>query len=281
MRVNLVVIEGVQQGKVIPLNTERFEIGRGKDCQLRPKSPTVSIRQCAILRRGRHVIVEDLGSTNGTLVNERCLKMGDEVRISHGDRLQVGQLIFVFQIESGPGGVEDALEGWLTAAPNLGHASEVDMSSQTMMIAVPAATVPFPADRVRERAATPSPSPDVSVLKFAYRFFDERHKVVVLGLSQEQVNDDEGARSLRKTLFGLVMKKKVRRMVLDLGAVEDLHSLALAVLLAAAHRCEEENGELRLCAVSPSVRRLVTALRFDKVMASYDDKDKAVVAPWR
>ena len=70
MKLNLVVVEGVHQGKVIPLKTERFEIGRGESCQPRPKSPTVSIRHCAIVRRGRNVVVEDLGSSNGTLVNE-------------------------------------------------------------------------------------------------------------------------------------------------------------------------------------------------------------------
>lgn len=278
MRVDLVVIEGVQQGKVIPLKTERFVIGRGEDCQLRPKSPTVSVRQCAIVRRGRHVLVEDLGSTNGTLVNERCLKMGDEVRVGDGDRLQVGQLIFVFRIEAGPAAGPGGPEDWLKSAPGTGYGNDVDMSSQTMLMAAPLPTDPSTASREAGRVAPPA---DAGAGTFAYRLFDERHKVVVLGLSRDQVSDDEGVRALRKTLSGLVTKKKVRRLVLDLGAVDDLHSMALAAFLAVARRCEQEDGELRLCGVPASVKRLVTALRFGDVMASYDDKDKAVADPWR
>ena len=103
---------------------------------------------------------------------------------------------------------------------------------------------------------------------------------MILGLSQDQVNDDEGVRALRRTLFSLVTKKKVRRMVLDLDAVDDLHSMALATFLAVAHQCEQESGELRLCGIAPSVKRMVKTLRFDGVMTSYDDKDHAIADPW-
>ena len=169
MRVNLVVIEGVQQGKVIPLTTERFEIGRGEDCQLRPKSQTVSLRQCAILRRGRHVTVEDLGSTNGTLVNERCLRLGDEARVSDGDRLQVGQLIFVFRIEAGPEEKGGGPEDWLIFAPTPGPAPEVDMKSRTVMMASPVPKDPLAADRASGRFSAPSPDAHAAQFAFALR----------------------------------------------------------------------------------------------------------------
>src|SRR3954470_8549514 len=98
MEVNLVVIEGRPPGAVIPLKAKQFVIGREAGCQLRPKSPTVSNRHCAILQRDDHVAVLDLGSSNGTLVNDRCLRRDEEIRVSDGDRLQVGQLIFTVRI---------------------------------------------------------------------------------------------------------------------------------------------------------------------------------------
>jgi anti-anti-sigma factor len=282
MKVNLVVVEGVHQGKLIPLKTERFEIGRGEGCQLRPKSPTVSIRHCAIVRRGRNVIVEDLGSSNGTLVNERCLKMGDEVRVSDGDRLQVGQLIFVFQVDQGAREEGGRLEDWLKSEPISGPAaSGVDMNSRTMLMASPVPVDPSVAvNGPNERVSSPSPDANANAARFAYRVFDGAHKVVILGLSQDQLEDDEAVRSLRKTLFGLVVKKKVNRMVLDIASIDVLPSLAVAAFLALARQCELAHGGLRLCGASPSVKRMVTALRLADVIASYDEKNEAVTAPW-
>ncbi len=50
-------------------------------------------------RLTRHVtgwFLEDLGSTNGTFVNDVCLPPGQPTRIYHGDRLRLGQLVLLF-----------------------------------------------------------------------------------------------------------------------------------------------------------------------------------------
>src|SRR4051794_9755261 len=87
MDVNLQVVEGRRLGEVIPVKSRRFIIGRDESCQLRPKNPAISKQHCALIRRGQTLWVEDLGSTNGTLVNDRNLKQGDKVQVSNGDRL--------------------------------------------------------------------------------------------------------------------------------------------------------------------------------------------------
>ena len=102
MDVQLVVVEGKPLGAAIPLKVDRFVIGREPGCQLRPKSEAVGAQQCAILQKGRSVSICDLGSPQGTLLNGRRLRKGEEVRVRDGDRLQVGQLIFAIQIDAGP-----------------------------------------------------------------------------------------------------------------------------------------------------------------------------------
>ncbi len=88
----LKVLEGKQQGKVIPLNVRKFLIGREQDCQLRPNSELVSRHHCVFSMDGFTVRLRDLGSTNGTLVNGRRIQ--GQVVLKDGDQIQVGKLSF-------------------------------------------------------------------------------------------------------------------------------------------------------------------------------------------
>src|SRR5580700_8606943 len=69
MKFSLVVAEGVHAGKVIPIATDQFLIGRDPHCNLRPASPAISKQHCGFFVRADKVVLLDYGSTNGTLVN--------------------------------------------------------------------------------------------------------------------------------------------------------------------------------------------------------------------
>ena len=49
MEVKLIVANGKQAGKEIPVAGHTFLIGRGEGCQLRPQCSEVSRKHCAIL----------------------------------------------------------------------------------------------------------------------------------------------------------------------------------------------------------------------------------------
>jgi len=97
MKVNLVVAQGVHTGKVIPIATPQFLIGRDPQCNLRPASPSVSKQHCGIFIRGGTVIIQDYGSTNGTVINGEPVQ--GEREISNDDKLKIGPLEFVIRIE--------------------------------------------------------------------------------------------------------------------------------------------------------------------------------------
>jgi predicted component of type VI protein secretion system len=99
MKLSLVVAQGVHTGKVIPITTPEFIIGRDPQCQLRPASPAVSKQHCGIAVRDGKVFVRDCGSTNGTFVNGEQVAADREVK--SGDRLRVGPLEFDVKIEVG------------------------------------------------------------------------------------------------------------------------------------------------------------------------------------
>jgi pSer/pThr/pTyr-binding forkhead associated (FHA) protein len=99
MNLSLLVSAGANQGKVITVPGTQFIIGRDEGCHLRPASPAISKRHCAVFIRNGQVFVRDLGSTNGTLVNDEAVT-GDRP-VNDGDRLKVGPLDFILQISGG------------------------------------------------------------------------------------------------------------------------------------------------------------------------------------
>jgi len=98
MKLSLVVAQGVHTGKVIPIGTIQFLIGRDPHCNLRPASPAVSKQHCGIFVRGDKVVLKDYGSTNGTCINGE--QVAGEREIVDGDKLKIGPLEFMIKVEA-------------------------------------------------------------------------------------------------------------------------------------------------------------------------------------
>ena len=78
-------------GAVIPLNNE-LTIGRNEDNLLILGDKYVSSKHAIIYLKNTDYILQDLKSTNGTLMNSK--KVIDKVDIKKGDEIQVGTSIF-------------------------------------------------------------------------------------------------------------------------------------------------------------------------------------------
>ncbi len=104
MKVKLKVQSGSHAGKEIAISSDKFLIGRGEQCQLRPKSESVSRRHCVLVLRDGKVLVQDLKSRNGTSVNDKRLPTDRAKVLKHGDVLKVGKLVFEMVIDHGLGG---------------------------------------------------------------------------------------------------------------------------------------------------------------------------------
>ena len=74
-------------------------IGRGDKCDLRIPLLSVSRRHCELAIGDDGLHVKDLGSSNGTFVNNQRVT---ESPLSAGDRLAVGPIIFTVQIDGAP-----------------------------------------------------------------------------------------------------------------------------------------------------------------------------------
>ena len=69
-------------------------IGRGKDTDLLLPDISVSRHHCKIELQGKHLVLVDLGSQNGTKVNGKPIKSKP---LKAGDRLQIGKFEVVFE----------------------------------------------------------------------------------------------------------------------------------------------------------------------------------------
>jgi hypothetical protein len=71
-------------------------LGRGDRAEIRLEDPFASARHARVCEQGNIVVVEDLGSTNGTYLNEELLQ---SPRPLHpGDRVRIGDSEFTFEV---------------------------------------------------------------------------------------------------------------------------------------------------------------------------------------
>jgi hypothetical protein len=70
-------------------------LGRGDQAEIRLDDPFASSRHARLVRQGGIVVLEDLGSTNGTYLNEELLSGPQPLH--RGDRVRIGDSEFTFQ----------------------------------------------------------------------------------------------------------------------------------------------------------------------------------------
>jgi pSer/pThr/pTyr-binding forkhead associated (FHA) protein len=81
-------------GREHPLINECVTIGRALENDVVITSKRVSREHARVRREGWHVILEDLGSTNGTFLNDERVLISMELH--DGDRIAIGDVTFVF-----------------------------------------------------------------------------------------------------------------------------------------------------------------------------------------
>ena len=89
---HVLVVDG--PGTRHELSTGRNVIGRGTEADIRLPDTGVSRKHADVQLHGTTVVVEDLGSTNGTLVNGRRVGRQD---LADGDVIRIGHSVLVYR----------------------------------------------------------------------------------------------------------------------------------------------------------------------------------------
>lgn len=128
----LIVLEGPDKGEEHPIQGE-VTLGRTQENSLVRLDRGVSRRHCVIRDEGGVFTVEDRGSANGTLLNDKKT-VGLEV-LRHGDRILVGETTFIFHWPEGQ------VDAGLSTSPGVQPPSEDTQPGIQLPGQVPAAPV--------------------------------------------------------------------------------------------------------------------------------------------
>ncbi len=136
-QLQLVVHAGPLAGKGFPITGSTLTFGRGSDNDIVLDDTQVSRNHARLIRHGDEVIIEDLGSTNGTLINGKPV-VGQHV-LQPADIISIGSSVF-------------GVKGF--AAPNTIGVTQISMEKRTY--SPPVAPSPPAPPRV---ASPPPPRP--------------------------------------------------------------------------------------------------------------------------
>jgi diguanylate cyclase (GGDEF)-like protein len=92
----LVSIYGPSLGHRCAVDRPELVLGRDEGCGVVVPLETVSRRHCRVVTRGGTAFLADLGSTNGTFLNDEPLAAREERELRSGDRIRVGSAIFKY-----------------------------------------------------------------------------------------------------------------------------------------------------------------------------------------
>jgi diguanylate cyclase (GGDEF)-like protein len=94
----LIYPPGSELGKRWSLGTDEIVVGRGSDCDIQIDRDSVSRRHARVYRVEDQWFVEDLGSTNGSYINDVPVQRSP---LRDGDFVKIGSAIFKFLSGSG------------------------------------------------------------------------------------------------------------------------------------------------------------------------------------
>jgi serine/threonine protein kinase len=93
-------LESVSTGRQLHVSRKKTVVGRTSDCDIVLRAADVSKQHCRILLEADEIIVEDLGSSNGTFVNDLPIK---RAALRDGDRLRIAEHEFRVWLTNPPG----------------------------------------------------------------------------------------------------------------------------------------------------------------------------------
>ena len=92
----VVVVSGSDAGAEFSIERDRLTLGRGPGVDLPFNDPAMSRQHAVIEYTSDGFRIQDLGSTNGILLNGNSVQVGE---IGHGDRFEIGGQVFQLVIQ--------------------------------------------------------------------------------------------------------------------------------------------------------------------------------------
>jgi anti-anti-sigma factor len=250
---------GPRRGTVLNVRQAPWTIGRDESCRLRCLTDVVSRIHAQIEPDGQlGWQIRDLGSRNGTLVNDAVIE--GLCRLVDGDRIRIGPLMCTVLLgpptPSQPPAMGAELANWLRDPTGNGDDAT-------------------PGGVTRVESSTPTAEVPATAIRIS-RIQD----VQVVAPRVGELLDERSAEQLQEALEEIRLEQPNARVVVDLSLVSAIGSRALGVVLAYALKLARAGGAMRLAHPRPPVRTRLELLRVPEIVPLFDTLDEGVVAVW-
>jgi hypothetical protein len=138
--VRLVMTQGPQPGQTFTLDKDVANVGREPTGEVVINSPQVSRQHARLTRRSGAMVLEDLGSTNGTFVNG--MRLVAPHTLANGDVIGLGDAV-TFTYYSSATGAEDTMVS-PSATPPPAYTPTARLPDPTPLPVAPVAAFPSP-----------------------------------------------------------------------------------------------------------------------------------------
>ncbi len=91
----LIIMRGTDTGKIFKLTHPSMSLGREKSTDICINDNTISRKHCLLVSSAKTIMLIDLGSSNGTLINGSKI---NKQKLNNGDKITVGQTVLRFEI---------------------------------------------------------------------------------------------------------------------------------------------------------------------------------------
>jgi two-component system cell cycle response regulator len=92
----LIIIRGTPQGSRFFLTQAEMIIGRDPTAEISVADQSISRKHAKVTKANGKVVLTDLGSSNGTYVNDKKVSSGESVSLAKEDMVKIGNSIFKF-----------------------------------------------------------------------------------------------------------------------------------------------------------------------------------------
>ncbi len=234
---SLTVLKGTNPGEKIHLDGDLFIMGRNPECQIHIHNNAVSRQHARITRQQNNFIIEDLGSRNGTWVNNQEIRT--PTALKDNDRIKICDCLFTYHHETQPSS-EFEIKDDPNDTPSTVHASVGRMSQQQILEAQPN-------DRLRallEVSASLSKTLQEETLlpqiaDILFNVFKQADRCFVVLREEHEGNEKLIPKVIKTRLVNAEttarMSTKIVRLVLDSGQsllFEDVHNAGPMALSA-------------------------------------------------
>jgi pSer/pThr/pTyr-binding forkhead associated (FHA) protein len=86
----IILTEGAMTGRSFVLDDNNVFIGRSFKSDIQINDNAISRKHLKVFRIGKRFFIEDLKSTNGTLINGEPIASGESYEVGEGDNIQIG-----------------------------------------------------------------------------------------------------------------------------------------------------------------------------------------------